>query len=200
MTTLAKSPIPERPERLFTVQEYLRMVAAGILNKRDKVELIEGRIVKKMATDPPHVLVLEMVCDLLKKACDPGWIVRVDSPLTLEKSAPEPDAMVIRGPRELYRKQHPVASDVLLVVEVSDSTLREDRNEMAQLYGGARIPTYWIVNLQDRRLEVHTEPSGPSAAPTYRRKIDIEEEGTVALQFPGGTLVQFAVREMFPPQ
>lgn len=174
------------------------MVSAGILTKRDKVELIRGRVVEKMPIDPPHVAALERVCALLRMACGSDWVVRADAPLELDGSAPEPDAMVIRGPHERYDDRHPVAQDVLLVIEVSASTLREDRNEMADLYAESRIGNYWIVNLQDRRLEVYTEPSGPAASPSYRRKADIEEDGTVALQFPGGVVAQFAVREMFP--
>ncbi len=110
------------------------MVTAGILTKRDKVELIEGRIVEKMPIDPPHVAALERVCDLLRKACGPDWLVRVDAPLPLQDSAPQPDAMVIPGPQDRYDDRHPSPEDVLLVIEVSHSTLREDRNEMARLY------------------------------------------------------------------
>src|SRR4051794_40042160 len=98
MTTMASPPIPPRPERLFSVDEYLRMISAGILTKRDKVELIEGRIIEKMPTDPPHEAALQRIHELLRNACRSEWMVRAESTLRLEKSAPVPDAMVIRGP------------------------------------------------------------------------------------------------------
>jgi Uma2 family endonuclease len=199
MTTLAPPPISPRPERLFTVDEYLRMVETGILTKRDRVELIEGRIVEKMPTDPPHVLALELLSELLRNASPPAWIVRLEAPLHLKNSLPQPDIMVIRGPREQYAQRHPVAQDVLLVVEISDSTLREDRTEMACLYAAARVPFYWILNLKNRRLEVHSDPSGPDSAPTYRRKLDIPEDGTVRLAYPEGTK-DFPASAMFPQQ
>ncbi len=197
MTTLFKTSFSERPERRFSVDEYLRMVSAGILTKRDQVELIDGRIVEKMPTDPPHILAFELVAELLRSVCPHGWIVRVDAPLKLEQSAPEPDAMVIRGPREQYGERHPGPLDALLIVEVADSTLAEDRNDMAQLYAEAAIPVYWILNLRNRRLEVHSEPSGPDAFPSYHRKVDIEEGKTVMLQFPEGTR-ELAVADMLP--
>jgi Uma2 family endonuclease len=150
-----------------------------------------------MPTDPPHVLALELISDLLRNACTSAWIVRLDAPLNLETSAPEPDAMIIRGPREQYAQRHPTSEDVLLVVEISDSTLREDRSEMARLYAGSRIPFYWILNLRNRRLEVHSDPSGPDAVPTYRRKLDIEEQGVVSLAFPEGAR-EISVGAMFP--
>jgi Uma2 family endonuclease len=186
MTTLSQLPILERPERLFSVDEYMRMIGAGILTKRDKVELIEGRVVKKMAIDPPRVAALERLCELLRRVCGTEWIVRMEAPLKLESSLPEPDAMVIRGPADRYDDQHPSPEDVLLVIEVSNSTLREDRNEMSRLYAGARIPYYWIVNLRNRCLEVHADPTGTDALPTYRRKQDIADDGTAILPFPEG--------------
>lgn len=197
MTTLSNTPSSHRPERRFSVDEYLRMVSAGILTKRDHVELINGRIVEKMPTDPPHVLALELVAEVLRKACPKEWIVRLDAPLQLEHSAPEPDAMVIRAPREQYAERHPRASDVLVIVEVADSTLVEDRTDMSELYAEAGIPLYWILNLRNRRLEVHSEPSGPDAFPTYRHKADIEETGMVTLQFPEGSR-DFLVADMLP--
>ncbi|HVT80748.1 MAG TPA: Uma2 family endonuclease, partial [Phycisphaerae bacterium] len=166
--------------------------------KRDKVELIEGKIVEKMPTDPPHVLTLELVYELLRGACQPGWIIRTEAPLQLEQSEPEPDAMIIRGPREQYAGRHPNPDDVLLVIEVSDSTLRDDRNEMARLYAEGRIPFYWIVNLKDRWLEVHSEPSGPGAAPAYTQKKVIAEDGTAILSFPDGMTAKLPVKGMFP--
>jgi Uma2 family endonuclease len=198
MTTLLRLPIPERPERRFTVQEYLRMIDAGILTKRDKVELIEGRIVEKMPTNAPHEAALQRVLELLQRNCPANWMVRAEATVQFDSSAPEPDVMVIRGPIDRYDFEHPRARDVLLIIEVSDSTLRADRGEMAQIYAGASIPFYWIVNLRDRRLEVHSNPTGRHEFPAYRVRQDVSDQDTVSLPFPEGPAVVLKVGDMFP--
>jgi Uma2 family endonuclease len=198
MTTLATTLTPGRPDHLFTVEEYLRMVSAGILTKRDKVELLEGRIVEKMPIDPPHVIASELLMDLLRRTCPAPWIVRADSPLQLEDSAPEPDLMVIRGPRENYEEHHPNAQDVALVIEISDSSLRDDRTQMARVYAKSHVATYWILNLKDRQLEVHSNPSSAEEEPAYREKITIPEDGKADLRLPDGKSTQVSIKEMLP--
>lgn len=196
MTALATPPTSDRPERRFTVDEYLRMVAAGILTDRDKVELIEGRIVEKMPRNPPHEATLQRVFSLLMKLCPPEWLVRVQSTLRCARSAPEPDVMVLRGPVDRYDQAHPTSEDALLVVEIADSSLRDDRHAKVALYAGAGIANYWIVNLVDRRVEVYTDPTGPDHFPSYRSRQDFAEGDTVSLQFPSGARADLPVKDM----
>jgi Uma2 family endonuclease len=198
MTTLVPSSLACRPERLFTVDEYFRMVEAGILTKNDKVELIEGRIVEKMPGNPPHEAALQRIHELLLRACAAQWMVRVEAPLRLNGSAPEPDAMVIRGPINRYDRQHPQSTDALLVVEVSDTTLRADRQDKIPLYAGAAIPTYWIVNLLERRIERYYNPTGPEDLPTYKSRDDFSESDSISLEFPEGNTATFRVADMLP--
>ena len=172
------------------------MVSAGILTDRDKVELIEGRIVEKMPRNPPHEATLQRVFSLLMKVCPPEWMVRVQASIRCRHSVPEPDAMILRGPIDRYDAAHPSADDALLVVEIADSSLRDDRHAKVALYGGAGIAVYWIVNLVDRRIEVYTDPTGPDRFPAYRSRQDFAESGVVALQFPGGPKVELAVKDM----
>jgi Uma2 family endonuclease len=83
------------------------------------------------------------------------------SPVRLDRfSEPQPDLVVVRGPRERYRDAHPAPTDVLLLIEVSDATLRYDRGEKQKAYATAAIPEYWIVDLRHRRIDVCTEPEG----------------------------------------
>ena len=196
MTALATPPTSDRPERRFSVDEYLRMVAAGILTDHDKVELIEGRIVEKMPRNPLHEATLQRVFSLLMKLCPPEWMVRVQSTIRCARSAPEPDVMLLRGPVDRYDQAHPAAADALLVVEIADSSLRDDRHAKVALYGGAGIPVYWIVNLVDRRVEVYTDPTGPDHFPTYRARRDFGESDAVPLQFPEGAKVELPVKEL----
>jgi Uma2 family endonuclease len=198
MTILAPSSPASRPERLFTVEEYFRMVEVGILTKNDKVELIEGRIVEKMPGNPAHEAALQRIHELLLRACASDWMVRVEAPLKLKGSAPEPDAMVIRGPINRYDRQHPQSTDALLVVEVSDTTLRADRQDKIPMYAGAAIPVYWIVNLTERRVERYYNPTGPEELPTYKSRDDFSESDSISLEFPDGTMANFRVADMLP--
>jgi Uma2 family endonuclease len=165
MTALATPPAFDRPERRFSVDEYLRMVSVGILTDRDKVELLEGRIVEKMPPNPPHEATLQRVFSLLLKLCPPDWMVRAQSTLRCATSAPEPDVMMLRGPIDRYDQAHPGAADALLVVEIADSSLRDDRHAKAALYAGAAIAVYWLINLGTAASRSSPIPPAPALSP-----------------------------------
>src|SRR5437016_4994181 len=101
-----------------------------------------------------------------------GWDLRVQSAITLTESEPEPDFAIVRGDESAYLTRHPTTADIGLVVEVSDSTLPGDRDDKGRIYARAGIPCYWIVNLVDRQVEVHTLPSGPVADPRSGQQIN----------------------------
>jgi Uma2 family endonuclease len=107
---------------------------------------------------PPHAAAVENVRELLREMLPAGWHVRSQQPVTLTASEPEPDAAVVQGHRHDYNARHPGAAEVGLVVEVADSSLATDRGLKARLYAEAGIEIYWIVNLVDRCIEVHTSP------------------------------------------
>ncbi len=145
--------------RLWTCEEYYRMAEAGILAPEERVELIEGQIVRTPSQSPPHAAMVGVACEALRGVLCPGSHPRGRLPLTFGPySEPEPDVAVVRGAPRDYVEAHPSAA--LLVVEVADTTLDFDRGRKAGLYARAGIPEYWIVNLPDRVLEVHTDP-GP---------------------------------------
>src|SRR5947209_5082210 len=125
MTTLDRPTLRRRPERLFTVAEYLRMVETGILTEKDKVELLNGRIVEKMARNPPHDAALQRLMNALMRMLPESYSLRSQSALALTSSAsvPEPDLAVVIGPDSRYDTVHPGPSDTVLVVEISDSSL-----------------------------------------------------------------------------
>lgn len=128
-------------------------------------ELIEGEIYQ-MTVGTPHFASVMRASRALNQAFGAGFYVRPQGPLHLnENTDPEPDVCVVRGDIDDYLEAHPTASQALLVVEISDATLRRDQTVKASLYARADIPEVWIVNLQERQLEVHRAPQEKSDAP-----------------------------------
>lgn len=177
------------PLHRLTVDRYEAMVGSGVFSERDRFHLINGCLGTKMARKTPHV-VADMLCGAaLDRAMPPGWHVRPAKPLRLPTvdSEPGPDRCVVRGTIRDHLARHPGPDDAALVVEVSDSSLAEDR-ELAAIYGRAGVPLYWIINLVDRRVEVYSRP-GPNGhaalevlAPGHALSvaIDGQEVGTIA--------------------
>jgi Uma2 family endonuclease len=134
------------------------MVSSGVFTKRDRLHLIDGILVAKMTKKPPHVIACEKTHDALQRTVGAGWRVMVEAPVQLsEHSEPEPDLALARGTADDYPEHHPGPADVALIVEVGDSSLREDR-QLVRVYGAAGVTAYWIVNLVDRWVEVYTGP------------------------------------------
>ena len=203
MTTTIHPPAafvpPPEPVRRFTVDEYHRMIHAGILKEDDPVELLEGWIVPKMPRNPPHDVSLALTQAALAAALPPEWICRGQSAVTTPDSEPEPDVAVVRGPIRRYVASHPGPADVGLVVEVADSTLTRDRTLKARLYARAGAPIYWIVNIPDRQVEVYSEPTGPGASmPAYAQRRDFAADAVVPLVLDGRTIATIPVAELLP--
>ncbi len=168
--------------RKFSVKEYHRMVEAGILGEDDRVELIEGEIIEMPPIGSRHALCVDtLMSTLVQQLAGRAW-VRVQNPLRLAgDSEPEPDLVLARLPRERYRHAPPGPHDVILVVEVADSSLIYDRVGKLALYAAASIPEYWIVDLVRNRIEVHRNPG----AGGYAATVVVERGGLVSpLTFP----------------
>jgi Uma2 family endonuclease len=163
--TLASPPgkslaVPTDPIWRLSVAQYHGMVASGILTEDDPVELLEGWLVTKMPKNPLHTLATKLTSSQLAAVLPMGWFVNVQEPVTTADSEPEPVVVIVRGQRRDYRERHPSPADVVLVVEVSDTTLARDQTLKLRIYAKARIPVYWIVNLPDQQLEVYSDPIG----------------------------------------
>jgi hypothetical protein len=193
---LVSPAIPELPVQRFTVEQYHRMIDAGILQGR--VELLEGWIVPKMGKNPPHVITLRKLVRLIESVLPPGWQVRQQDPITTLESEPEPDLALVRGTDEDYLTRHPFPVDVALLAEVADSTLTKDQGVKARLYARAAIPGYWIVNHVDNQLEVYTDPTGPDSAPQYRQQQIYGVNDAVPLVIDGQIVAQLPVRDILP--
>ena len=148
----------ERMRRRFTVYEYHRMGEAGILHEDDRVELIEGELVEMTPIGGRHAACVRELNRLLVRRLADEMRVDVQNPIRLgEHSEPQPDLAVIRARK--YGERLPGPEDVLLLIEVSDTTLAYDRNVKLPLYARAGIREVWVVNLPGGTIERHTYPS-----------------------------------------
>lgn len=148
--------LPRR--RGWTRAEFERMAEMGLFAD-EKLELIEGEIVEKMTQNEPHVITVYRTPRIFERVFpEADYMVRVQAPLNLGRhSQPEPDIAVVEGNWSVHLQGHP--STALLVIEVSDSTLDTDRTIKASLYARAGIADYWIINLPERIVEIHRDPS-----------------------------------------
>lgn len=146
----------------FTVDEYHKMAEAGILCEDDPVELIDGEIVQMSPIGSRHVASVSLVNEAAFAQIRRGSAVVISqSPVRLdEHSEPEPDLAVLRFRADHYAGALPKPEDVLLVLEVADSSLTYDRRTKLPLYAGAGIPEAWLLDLEGETLERHTNPAG----------------------------------------
>lgn len=148
------------PRYRFTVHDYHRMGEAGILTEDDRVELIEGEIVTMSPIGSGHAGRVNKLTRLLVLRVGDHGLVSVQNPVRLsEYSEPQPDFAVLKPSDDDYTSRHPNASDVLLLVEIADSSLGTDRRVKVPLYARHGVPVVWLVNLKDEVVEVHSEPS-----------------------------------------
>ena len=178
--------------RRFTVEEYYRMAEVGILTERDRVELIEGEIIEMSPIDLRHSLCVSALHGRLSRAIGERAEHWSANPVRLfSHTMPQPDVMFVRGPLSRYT-EHPGPADVLLLVEVSDTSYRFDRGVKLPLYARAGVPEVWIVDLTRDVIEVFRQPSSSGYGVTQR----IERGGTVTpLAFPD---VVLAATEILP--
>jgi len=171
--------------RRFTVDEYHRMAEAGILHEDDRVELIEGEILEMAPIGGRHAACVNDSAKLFILRVGDRAVVSIQNPVRLTSgSEPEPDLMLLRPPSDRYRERLPDAADVLLVIEVSDTTLPYDRGTKLPLYAAAGIPEVWIFDLERRRVLVHRHPDGD----LYREALVIDTGTITPLAFPDLTI------------
>jgi Uma2 family endonuclease len=163
------SRCPELPRHLWTVEEYHRMGEVGLLDPDARVELIEGEIIEMAPIGDAHAATSNRLTRLLVLAVGERGIVAVGNPVRLSQhSEPQPDFSVLR-PRADYQTRGPRPEDVLLAVEVSDTTLRRDRRVKLALYARAGIPEFWIVNVEAREIEIYRSADGDAYAAVERK-------------------------------
>jgi len=170
------------PLRRFTVSDYHRMVEAGILTEDERVELMDGVILKMNPKRTKHSVVTSQIAKpFYPLALDGKAVVRVQDPITLnDDTEPEPDVVVVKPREDAYLSAHPSPNDVLMVIEVSDTTLEYDTDVKLPRYAASGIPEVWIVNLVDNRIEVYIDPfTLPDGTAVYRTRTHLRKGETL---------------------
>lgn len=160
MVRSAPGSTAELPLKRWTVEDYHRMMAAGILTTDDRVELLDGQICEMGPQEPPHAANTSSFSNnLVILFAGKAWI-RTQLPITIApNSEPEPDIAVVRIDDRCYRDRHPTPEDIFLIIEISDSTFGRDRIEKAKIYARAGIAEYWIVDVKKCQVIVLREPN-----------------------------------------
>jgi hypothetical protein len=185
-----------RPLHRFTVEQFQKMIALGIFPPDERLELLDGLVVKQMTQNPPHVATLDRAQETLRRCIPAGWYLREQKPIHLTRSQPEPDLTVVRGSSSRYIKHHPRPADIALVAEVADTSLEDDRHRKARIYARAKIPVYWSINLLESKLEVYTNPKG-GKKPAYRQRQDFAINERVPLLIQNQEVATIVVRDLF---
>ena len=155
--SLAPTDLPRRHR--LTVSDYYRMAEVGILAPDARVELIDGDIIDMAPPGSLHADTVDHLNELLGRSVGDKAVVRIQNPVRLsELSEPQPDLSLLRRRDVRYRQNHPGPADVLLVVEIADTSLRFDRDTKVALYAVHAIPEMWLVDLRSRRLIRHRAP------------------------------------------
>jgi len=167
----------------WTRRKYARLIARGVLDEDDPIELLDGLLLVKEPQSSPHRTAVVLVARTLERAFGEGWFIQVQSPIGLDdRSEPEPDISVVRGSPRDYTVAHPTRPDLVVEVALSGLAIARGRKTIAYARGG--IADYWIVNLMDRVLEVHREPVRPSPARRRWGYAAVEAFGPDALVTP----------------
>jgi Uma2 family endonuclease len=161
LTPIHPDPSSSQPTRI-SVERYCDLVATGVLDEDDRVELLEGVIVATPPPNPPHAEVVTAITYALIRAVGDRGVVRTQCSFhASEWSMPEPDLAVVGGRIGDHLAQHPRAA--CLIVEVADSSLKQDRLSKSRIYAAAGVPEYWIANLRDGVLEEFRDPDPANA-------------------------------------
>ncbi len=197
-TETAPPDAPPRSVHRFTIREFERLVMIGFLNPGDRAELIDGWLVDKMPHNPRHAAIVDIANAAISRLLPEGLTTRSQLPIRLPgDNAPEPDVAVVPAPKQRYLDRHPTEKEVSLVIEVSDTSLDEDRRLKIPQYARAKIAEYWIINVKEQRVEVYTQPRG-GKNPTYKQQTNYGQDDEVPVVIGGKELGRIAVKELLP--
>ncbi|WP_295392884.1 Uma2 family endonuclease [uncultured Thiodictyon sp.] len=173
----------------LSVADYHRMGETGILGPELRTELIDGEIIEMPPIGHPHAGTVKLLANLLKEAVGSAAILAVQDPVWLDDhSEPLPDIALLRPRPDYYRNGHPGPADVLLLIEVADSSLRYDREVKLPRYARGGIPEAWLVDLGGNRLHIYRAP-GANGYADASRPADLSK---VPLPFAGGLAVDLS--------
>lgn len=180
--------------RLWTVEEYHQMTEAGIFHPEERVELISGQIIKMSAKGTAHTSAIRRTARILRNCLENQADVYTQDPIKLDNSSePEPDIAVVKIDPLDYADHHPTPSQVYLIIEVADSSLKYDREIKSKLYAQSGIADYWVLDVIDRKLHMFREPSPEG----YQSEVVLSQEASISpLQFPR---LVIALQDILPP-
>ncbi|MCC6629217.1 MAG: Uma2 family endonuclease [Chloroflexi bacterium] len=191
----APPAVHHRPRRRFTVAEYEQMAAAGILHEDERIELIDGEIVEMNPIGTAHAACVTRLNRLLNRLAGDAALVAVQNPIVLGgRTEPQPDLSVLRPRADTYAMAHPTPADILLVIEVADSSLAYDRGEKLTLYACFEVAEVWVVDLGGEQIERYTDPRDDA----YRH-VEVFERGETIVSGRLPTLI-VGVDEVLGPQ
>jgi Uma2 family endonuclease len=147
----------------WSISDWHQLVETGILADKS-VELLEGEIVEMSPEGIPHSYTNDSVAEYLRNKLKGIAKVRESHPVTLDNSEPEPDIAIVRLPETIYRTHHPYAQDIYWLIEISHKTLKKDLEEKTLIYARNGIPEYWVIDLVNKKLWVHTHPDNNNYA------------------------------------
>ena len=200
-TTLAQPlpitlPLPAEVYRL-RVDQYDQMVDCGVISEHEPVELLGGVLVRKMPKNPDHEWAVAELWETLAACQADAWHVRKEAPIRIpDYDEPEPDLAIVRGTRAALRGRHPGPDDLLLVVEVGNTTLADDRGLRKERCARGRIAAYWIVNLRGGRVEVYSDPDPDTGQ--YGNRVDFGPDAHVPVVINGQEVCRIAVADLLP--
>ena len=190
--------IPSVPIWRLSVAQYHEMIRTGILTADDQVELLEGWLVYKMPKNPPHRIVTKLTRNAFEAIVPAGYYVDSQEPITLTDGEPEPDVAIIRGATRDYQNRHPGAAEVVLTVEVADTTLECDQGVKKRSYARAGIPVYWIINVKEDKCEVYTEPTIDELEADYQQRRDCTVSDEIPVMIEGQLVGSISLRDLLP--
>ena len=195
MATVTRSlaASPEEQHRL-SLDAYRLMIARGILGPDDRVELLDGLLVKKMTKGPRHATATTKLYKRLIRLLPADWTVRQEQPVELPDgpegaSVPEPDIAIAAGSDDDDKTRHPGPEDVALVIQFADAEpSREKKNLMR--FGWSRVREVWVVDLNCETVQIHTAPTGLCADPGYAHRAERSTRAVPTLALPAGAVGQ----------
>jgi Uma2 family endonuclease len=179
------------PRRKLSISDYHRMGEAGILREDDRIELIHGELIEMAPIGSRHMATVTRLTHVLIAAVGSNAIVSTQNPISLPPdSEPQPDIALLKPRNDYYAESLPGPADVLLLIEVADTTLAYDRDVKLQLYGQHGITEVWLIDLQRSAIPIYRDPSPQCYRSVSAPGMD-ETIGTLALphiRFDSGTL------------
>ncbi len=154
------APFDTRGRYAFTVADYHQLIASGHFTCADRIELINGELTLMPPIGPEHSFHTTRITNIVPLKLPGGVLLRMNEPVSIRNhSEPQPDAAIVRDRADGYRTAHPEPKDVLLIIEVADNSVDFDLKVKSKLYSKAGIPEYWVVEVKERRVSVHTIPT-----------------------------------------